>query len=82
MYGHVCRIWSHLANETGQEDDFILLLGDDIVLLDEGWREKIEMRFDSIEQLGPVFLLEQRVSRSMTGPFLDFHPFLSFIVGM
>ena len=43
MYGKVCRIWSRLGSNA--KNDFIVLLGDDIILLDEGWQEEVEECF-------------------------------------
>ncbi len=47
MYGKVCRIWNHLARHA--KNEFIVLMGDDIVLLDEGWKESVEQRFVAIQ---------------------------------
>lgn len=54
MYGKVCRIWNKLGSAS--RNDFIVLLGDDIVLLDEGWQDEVEKRFHevSIETSLPV----------------------------
>lgn len=46
MYGRVCRIWNHLASKA--RNDFIVLLGDDILLLDEGWQESVVQQFHII----------------------------------
>lgn len=46
MYGKVCRIWSRLGSASSNE--FIVLLGDDIILLDDDWQEEVENRFREI----------------------------------
>jgi len=43
MFGKVCRIWSHLGGQA--KHDFIISLGDDIKLLDKGWKQDVEQRF-------------------------------------
>ena len=43
MYGHVCKIWNHLAGKA--RNDFIVLLGDDVKLLDRGWQQRIVEKF-------------------------------------
>jgi hypothetical protein len=43
MYGHVCKIWNHLAGKA--KNDFVVLLGGDIKLLDPRWQERIVSRF-------------------------------------
>lgn len=46
MYGKVCVIWNHLARYT--ENDYIVLLGDDVHLLDVGWPSKVVQAFHAI----------------------------------
>ena len=46
MYGKVCVIWNHLARHT--ENDFVVLLGDDVHLLDLGWSAKVVQAFHAI----------------------------------
>jgi hypothetical protein len=46
MYGRVCQIWNHLARRASNK--FILLLGDDIVLLDNDWQRRIVAKFREI----------------------------------
>lgn len=50
LQGRICRIWKRLATIAydDYEVDFTLLLGDDVVLLDKGWRLSIEKQFASI----------------------------------
>lgn len=48
MYGKVCRIWNKLGNVA--ENDFILLLGDDIILHDKEWPQKVVQRFVDISK--------------------------------
>jgi hypothetical protein len=48
MYGKVCKIWNHLARKAN--NDFIVLLGDDIVILDKDWQESIVQKFHEIAQ--------------------------------
>ena len=43
MYGKLCRIWNHLASKSS--NDYIVLFGDDVRLLDYGWPQKIENCF-------------------------------------
>ena len=43
MYGKVCRIWNRLGHAAS--GDFVVLLGDDIVLLDDGWQDEVESVF-------------------------------------
>lgn len=54
MYGKICRIWNHLGAHAS--NDFIVLLGDDIVLLDKNWQVSVETKFHSISvEQGLVF---------------------------
>ena len=46
MYGKVCVIWNHLARHT--ENDFVVLLGDDVRLLDVGWPAKVVQTFHAV----------------------------------
>jgi hypothetical protein len=46
MYGKVCRIWNLLAERA--RCDFIVLFGDDIILMDEEWQKLIERKFRDI----------------------------------
>mmetsp|Transcript_5205 Transcript_5205/g.15151 ORF Transcript_5205/g.15151 Transcript_5205/m.15151 type:complete len:1022 (+) Transcript_5205:39-3104(+) len=46
MYGHVCKIWNLLASRAN--NDFIVLLGDDLKLYDRGWQERIALKFHEI----------------------------------
>lgn len=46
MYGKLCRIWSHLASKSC--NDYIVLFGDDVRLLDGGWPQLIVRRFHHI----------------------------------
>lgn len=46
MYAKLCRIWSHLASKSN--NDFIVLFGDDIRLLDVGWPQLIVRRFHNV----------------------------------
>lgn len=46
MYGKLCRIWNHLASKAS--NDYIVLFGDDVRLLDHGWPQKIERCFRKI----------------------------------
>jgi len=46
MYGHVCKIWNFLASKA--ENDFIVLLGDDIKVHDKGWQERVVQKFHEI----------------------------------
>jgi glycosyltransferase involved in cell wall biosynthesis len=39
MYGHVCKIWNFLASKAG--NDFIVLLGDDVKVHDQGWQQRV-----------------------------------------
>lgn len=48
MYGKLCRIWNHLGSHSNNE--FIVLLGDDIVLLDDNWQEEVENVFQEISE--------------------------------
>jgi glycosyltransferase involved in cell wall biosynthesis len=51
MFGKVCRIWNHLARQAS--NDFIVLLGDDVELLDSGWKQDIERKFIEIKDNNP-----------------------------
>jgi glycosyltransferase involved in cell wall biosynthesis len=51
MFGKVCRIWNHLAGQAN--NDFIVLLGDDIKLIDNGWKQDIERKFIEIHDNNP-----------------------------
>lgn len=46
MYGKLCRIWNRLA--THSSNDYIVLFGDDVRLLDPDWSKKISTRFHEI----------------------------------
>ena len=46
MYGHICKIWNFLASKA--QNDFIVLLGDDIKLLDADWQLRIVKKFHQI----------------------------------
>jgi Glycosyl transferase family 2 len=46
MYGKVCHIWNHLARHT--KNDYVVLLGDDIHLLDVGWQARIVQAFSEV----------------------------------
>lgn len=48
MYGKVCRIWSKLGQHSS--NDYIVLLGDDIILLDQDWQGQVEDMFLSIHE--------------------------------
>lgn len=48
MYGKVCKIWNHLAKRAN--NNFIVLLGDDIVLKTKYWQEKVVAKFQSIAE--------------------------------
>ena len=48
MYGHVCKIWNHLAKKAA--NDYIVLLGDDIELLDHGWQDRIASAFAKVSK--------------------------------
>lgn len=46
MYGKVCFIWNHLASHS--ENDYVVLLGDDVHLLDVGWQSTVVQAFHAI----------------------------------
>ena len=46
IYGKVCKIWNRLAGQAN--NDFIVLFGDDVVLVDKEWKQHIETRFKEI----------------------------------
>lgn len=46
MYGRVCRIWNHLAKAA--KNDFIVLLGDDVILKDKEWQRKVVCKFHHV----------------------------------
>ncbi|KAL3909830.1 MAG: hypothetical protein SGILL_007928, partial [Bacillariaceae sp.] len=48
MYGKVCKIWNHLARMAS--NDFVVLLGDDIKLLDQGWQAQVVQKFSVISK--------------------------------
>eukprot|EP00551_Chaetoceros_affinis_P012567 CAMPEP_0203682834 /NCGR_PEP_ID=MMETSP0090-20130426/47203_1 /ASSEMBLY_ACC=CAM_ASM_001088 /TAXON_ID=426623 /ORGANISM="Chaetoceros affinis, Strain CCMP159" /LENGTH=845 /DNA_ID=CAMNT_0050551951 /DNA_START=88 /DNA_END=2622 /DNA_ORIENTATION=+ len=51
QYGQVCRIWNALGRKAS--NDYIVLLGDDIKLLDKDWQQRIVWRFKELsESLG------------------------------
>eukprot|EP00554_Chaetoceros_debilis_P016839 CAMPEP_0194127360 /NCGR_PEP_ID=MMETSP0150-20130528/60480_1 /TAXON_ID=122233 /ORGANISM="Chaetoceros debilis, Strain MM31A-1" /LENGTH=954 /DNA_ID=CAMNT_0038821281 /DNA_START=524 /DNA_END=3385 /DNA_ORIENTATION=+ len=51
MYGKVCQIWNRLSQRANR--DFIVLFGDDILLLDNGWKRNIEECFTAIQSNNP-----------------------------
>jgi hypothetical protein len=48
MYGQVCKIWNALGGKCNNE--YIILLGDDIQLLDMDWQLRVVQKFHSISQ--------------------------------
>ncbi|CAB9518602.1 3-beta hydroxysteroid dehydrogenase/isomerase family [Seminavis robusta] len=50
LQGRICRIWKWLAAAAFDDHDidFTILLGDDVVILNNGWQSSIEQRFASI----------------------------------
>ncbi|KIK36718.1 glycosyltransferase family 2 protein [Suillus luteus UH-Slu-Lm8-n1] len=49
--GHVCAIWRQCAHRAWKEKaDYFVLMGDDVVLLDEGWMRDIHEQFTVISQ--------------------------------
>jgi hypothetical protein len=48
LYGQLCKIWNLLAQKA--RNDFVVLLGDDVRLLDRGWQERIVRRFHDIAE--------------------------------
>ncbi|KAL3909756.1 MAG: hypothetical protein SGILL_007960 [Bacillariaceae sp.] len=48
MYGKLCRIWNYLGKHA--ENEFVVLLGDDILLLDDGWQSKVDLKFQEIAE--------------------------------
>ncbi|KAG7347361.1 glycosyl transferase family 2 protein [Nitzschia inconspicua] len=48
IYGKVCRIWNFLAKSAS--NDFLVLLGDDIRLLDAKWQMKVVQKFHEISK--------------------------------
>jgi nucleoside-diphosphate-sugar epimerase/glycosyltransferase involved in cell wall biosynthesis len=53
--GHVCAIWRQCANRAWVEGaDYFVLMGDDVVLLDEGWMRDVHKQFTLIAQREPI----------------------------
>ncbi|KAG0706873.1 glycosyltransferase family 2 protein [Suillus ampliporus] len=49
--GHVCAIWRQCAHRAWKEEaDYFVLMGDDVVLLDEGWMRDVHKQFALIAQ--------------------------------
>mmetsp|Transcript_15623 Transcript_15623/g.34141 ORF Transcript_15623/g.34141 Transcript_15623/m.34141 type:complete len:1056 (-) Transcript_15623:63-3230(-) len=48
MYGHVCKIWSHLGSKANH--NFIVLLGDDVKLLGKNWQAAVVKQFLEISK--------------------------------
>ncbi|OJA10950.1 hypothetical protein AZE42_04647 [Rhizopogon vesiculosus] len=49
--GHVCAIWRQCANRAWREGaDYFVLMGDDVILLDEGWMRDVHQQFALIAQ--------------------------------
>ncbi|KAI0267292.1 glycosyltransferase family 2 protein [Gloeopeniophorella convolvens] len=47
--GHVCKLWKATARRAWEDNcDYFVLLGDDVVLLDEGWMRKAATAFTSL----------------------------------
>jgi hypothetical protein len=46
LYGKLCRIWNFLARHAS--NDYVVLLGDDVRLLDAGWQDRIAQAFSQI----------------------------------
>lgn len=47
LAGNICDMWNRLA-QTCRTADFFVLLGDDVTLLDPGWKTRIEDRFVAV----------------------------------
>ena len=47
LAGKVCVMWNNLAHKCPDADLFVLL-GDDVTLLDPGWKTRIEARFNAV----------------------------------
>ncbi|KZV68800.1 glycosyltransferase family 2 protein [Peniophora sp. CONT] len=45
--GHVCELWRLLARRAMRECDYLVLMGDDVELLDEGWMRQAHNEFVS-----------------------------------
>ena len=53
--GHVCAIWRQCAKRAWQDGcDYFVLMGDDVVLMDEGWMRDAHSQFAEISQRGKV----------------------------
>jgi hypothetical protein len=52
LEGQICKIWKNLAELAYSkfDVDFTVLLGDDVVLRDGGWKSKIESTFELLAQ--------------------------------
>lgn len=48
LYGRLCKIWNHLA--LSASNDFLLLLGDDVILRDSGWQHRVAVLFEQIKE--------------------------------
>ena len=49
--GHICAIWRQCANRAWREGaDYFVLMGDDVILLDEGWMSDVHKQFTVIAQ--------------------------------
>ena len=46
MYGRLCRIWNYLGQHA--KNNFIVLLGDDIILNDKNWQQTVDNKFREI----------------------------------
>lgn len=47
-YGKICHIWNVLARKA--KNEFIVLLGDDVEIMDEDWQLKVETEFQRISR--------------------------------
>ena len=49
--GHICSIWRECANKAWEEKcDYLVLMGDDVILRDEGWMRDIHSEFQRLAE--------------------------------
>ncbi|KAG1730868.1 NAD-dependent epimerase/dehydratase [Suillus paluster] len=71
--GHVCAIWRQCAHRAWKEEaDYLVLMGDDVVLLDEGWMREIHKQrrpfpLPAVPQMGCSEMIPSRISNGVGG---------------
>jgi hypothetical protein len=79
MYGRVRKIWNHLARQAIK--DFIVLLGDETLLKDCNWHEKVVAEFHQVAESSRIPFGAACLALNDESFPLVFRLSLSFITG-